>query len=1333
MSAPAITPTASTTNMEVGPDNIPIPSTLSGKNVNETYLALKTPSPITINSTTPTQLPVSPGPVTIQNPLGNPLIAIGGLVGVNDQPYFIVGQTGMAKGTIIQPGSSATFQVTDSSLLSAISQRDNTIIMVTGNLSQQNYTTQISDPAPDINSLPPFAVVSTVPANNATNVSTSQVIEAVFNRQIGLVSVSLEDIALVPNVPTLQVYIDPTNSSQLDIDPKGSNLAPGTQYTVTLSDTIPDVTDINGTAMLAPYSFVFTVGIPPPLNVSSVTPGNAATGIATTTAVVVVMSQAMQTSPVNTSNVQLVAVGGATVTSTVSLASDQLTITITPSSNLSFGTQYKVVLQNLISAQGVELTPNPYDGVTQGPFAGTFTTFSALTVNTVTPGNATTGVATNTTVVVVMSTTVASAGVTTSNVQLVQVGGSAVTSTVALGSDKMTITITPTSALSFSTQYKVVVQNLVSLQGVNQSPSPWDGVSQGNAGTFTTSSTATVNTVVPGNNAINVPANTTIAVLMSTTIKSALVTTGNIELIKVSGGTVITCTVALGGDQETITITPSATLLASTQYKVVVQNQQTLTSNTQVPNPWDGATQGPGAGEFTTSAPPTVSNVTPGSAATGVAVNTTIAVVMSQTMASGGVTTSNVKLIKVSGGTTVTSTVALGVDQQTITITPSASLTASTEYKVTVQSLVGTDGITMSPSPWDGVTVGPNSGAFTTIAPPTVSTVSPGSAATGVAIAATISVVMTQTMASGGVTTSNVKLINVGTGATVTTTVSLGSDQQTITITPTTSLAYNTEYKVTIQNLVGTNGVTMSPSPWDGVTVGPNSGAFTTVVQPTVVSVTPGNNATGVAITTSIVVVMSEPILSGGVTTSNIELFLASNNTIVPASVSLAADNETITISPTSALAYSTQYYVVVQNLASVAGSITQTPNPYDPFTTGSLSSIYNIAKDTSTEPSCSPSTGAGYFCYVNTSGYYAAGETATASNGLIGAVVQKVIVASVKTQTGGSGNVGIQIVKANATVAYTFSSTVSVSSSSGTSNVTITDMANTYVMQSGDGVFVTWSVNSSNSLAISMSGSSGFSTKGAAAYNGTTITIGNASGLDLAAQIFAASSGGANAFTTGALSYTQIYNVSGNSSPCATSGAGFGPSVPASLFCSGTSGKIGLGTGSGFDGVSGLSNVHSFGEIASSANGLVGQIVNKVVLPTVIGDNDEYQGSGNTAPTGNIGIQIVSSAGVVKYTFSSTFAASSTGYNSICTISCGGSGGTVFGWTNITLIDTGNTYVMTTGDAVMVTWSGTGNNVILPLQNSSNVYGKACYQTSSGSSTTAISSVDLAATIYTV
>lgn len=1091
--------------MEVGPDNIPIPSTLSGKNVNLTYLALKTPSPITIGNMMPTQLPVSPGPCTIQNPLGNPLIAVGGLTGENDQPYFITGQTGVAKGTIVQPGASQTFQVTDSSLLSVISQRANTIIMVTGNLSQANYTTQISDPAPDPASLPPFAVVSTTPANNAINVSTSQVIEIVFNRQIGQTSVALADVAVVPQVSTLDVYIDPTNSSQLDLDPKGSNLSPGTLYTVTISNSPPDVTDNNGTAMLSPYSFSFTCGTPP---------------------------------------------------------------------------------------------PPP----------------TALNVASVTPGNNTTGVAVNTVITVIMTTPVVSSGVTTSNVELIQVGGSTVTSTVSLGTDNKTITITPSAALSFSTEYKVVVQNLVSLQGVNQSPSPWDGVTQGpNSGAFTTSSTVTVNTVSPGNNATGVAINTTVAIVMSAQVKSADVTSANVELINVGTSAVISQaggSPSLAGDLVTITITPAANLSTSTQYKVVVQNQQTLASVTQVPNPWDGASQGPGAGEFTTIAPPTVSSVSPGNAATGVAITTTVAVIMSQTMQ------------------------------------------------------------------------------------------------------------------SAGVTTSNVKLINVGTGGTVTSTVSLGSDQQTITITPSASLAYNTEYKVTVANLVGTDGATMSPSPWDGASQGPNDGAFTTVAQPTVVSVTPGNNATGVAVSTSIVVVMSEPILSGGVTTSNVELFLASNNTTVAASVSLAPDNETITITPTSSLAYSTQYYVVVQNLASVVGSVTQTPNPYDPFTSGSLSSIYNISQDNSQIGTCSPTTGNGYSCYINTSGYYAVGEIANSSNGLIGAIVQKVIVAKVHTQNGNNGHVGIQIVKANGTVAYTFSSTVTVNSISGVS-VTLTDTSNTYALQSGDGVFVTWDQNEfSENLAVSKNASAGFSSKGGSEYNGSNLA---SQSFDLAAQIFApAGGGGANAFTTGAQSYTQIYNVSGNSSPCNNQGSGWGPEIGGGNLCSigGGGGSVALGTGS--DNLNG-----TFGEIASSSNGLVGKVVNKVILATVIGSDNDFSNTSSTPPTGNVGIKIVNSSGTTKYTFSSSFAATSTGFNQICNVNCGGGGGgSVYGWSNVTIIDTANTYVMQTGDAVVVTWSGTGQNVLMLLQNTSNVYGKAGYQNGSGS-VQSISGVDLAATIY--
>jgi hypothetical protein len=145
---------------EVGASGLAIPSTISGKNVNESYLSLKNFSPIQLSNVTPTQLPSCPnGIVNIQNPLGNDMVLVGGLNGPGDTPYFIPGTTNVGRGTRIPPGGPAVpLRVTNSNVLQAIALRNGDIIEVQGFLSGTDFQTPTNDPPPNPLSLIPFAV-----------------------------------------------------------------------------------------------------------------------------------------------------------------------------------------------------------------------------------------------------------------------------------------------------------------------------------------------------------------------------------------------------------------------------------------------------------------------------------------------------------------------------------------------------------------------------------------------------------------------------------------------------------------------------------------------------------------------------------------------------------------------------------------------------------------------------------------------------------------------------------------------------------------------------------------------------------------------------------------------------------------------------------------------------------------------------------------------------------------------------------------------------------------------------------------------------------------------
>jgi len=132
------------------------------------------------------------------------------------------------------------------------------------------------------------------------------------------------------------------------------------------------------------------------------------------------------------------------------------------------------------------------------------------------------------------------------------------------------------------------------------------------------------------------------------------------------------------------------------------------------------------------------------------------------------------------------------------------------------------------------------------------------------------------------------------------------------------------------------------------------SGTSGDTTPPTVVSFSPANKATGVAAESSIVVTFNEAIQSGS---GNIVLKTAAGTTVeifdVESSSQLSISNETLTITPTDALSYSTDYYVTLDSdsIEDLSG------NPYDGTTLYNFTTVADTALPTITQFSSSGET----------------------------------------------------------------------------------------------------------------------------------------------------------------------------------------------------------------------------------------------------------------------------------------------------------------------------------------------------------------------------------------
>jgi hypothetical protein len=188
-------------------------------------------------------------------------------------------------------------------------------------------------------------------------------------------------------------------------------------------------------------------------------------------------------------------------------------------------------------------------------------------------------------------------------------------------------------------------------------------------------------------------------------------------------------------------------------------------------------------------------------------------------------------------------------------------------------------------------------------APPQVSSNSPATSATGVAITSAISISFDKDMNSSTITTSTITVVDAQSNAVAG---SISYATKTATFTPTSSLNYNTQYTVTV--LSGSSGVKDSQgNGLDGDKDGTAEDAptdnhgfsFTTAqaTPPKVDSTTPANSATEVEPNSAIAVVFSKDMNASTITSSTITVAQGST---LSTTVSYNALDKTATITPAS-------------------------------------------------------------------------------------------------------------------------------------------------------------------------------------------------------------------------------------------------------------------------------------------------------------------------------------------------------------------------------------------------------------------------------------------------
>ncbi len=696
------------------------------------------------------------------------------------------------------------------------------------------------------------AVITTVPANGASGVPTSQVIAATFNKAMNSSTINTSTFTLTGpgEAPvTGTVMYSGTTATFTPI----VSLASSTLYTATITT---GATDTLGNVLANNFVWSFTTRAP---TVVSTVPVIGATGVPVSTLVSATFSEAMNPATINAATFTLTGPGGTPVAGAVSFAGT--TATFAPTTVLATSTLYTATITT-----GAK---DPTGAALAANFEWTFTTVPApspIVISTV-PANGTASVAVNTPISATFSEAMNPATINAATFTLTGPGATPVAGTVSYAGT--TATFTPTTVLATSTVFTATITT-----GAKNSTGI--ALASNFVWTFTTASAPTVVFTVPANGATAAAINTIISATFSKPMNPATINAATFTLTG-PGATPVAGTVSYAG--TTATFTPTTVLATSTVF--------TATITTGAKDPTGVPLAANFVWTFTTAAAPTVVSVLPVNGAAAVAVNTTVSATFSQAMNPATINAATFTLTG-PGATPVAGTVSYA--GTTATFTPTTVLATSTVFTATITT--GAKDLTGVPLAANFVWT------FTTAPPPTVISTIPVNGATAVPLNTTISATFSEAMNPVTINAATFTLTGPGVTPIVGTVTFAGA---TATFTPTAILATSTLYMATI-----TTGA-KDPT---GVPLAANFvWTFTTAAAPTVVSILPVNGAAAVAVNTTVSATFSQAMNPA---TINAATFTLTGPGATPVAGTVSYAGTTATFTPTTVLASGTLFTATI-------------------------------------------------------------------------------------------------------------------------------------------------------------------------------------------------------------------------------------------------------------------------------------------------------------------------------------------------------------------------------------------------------------------------------------
>ena len=736
-------------------------------------------------------------------------------------------------------------------------------------------------------------VSALTPPDTTSNVGTNAPIEVRFNKPLNPLTISTTTIQVTAGGNAIApMSINLLNNSTQDVVLTPITVLPDG---ATINIAVNGVEDLAGnTVVPVNASFQTRTGVDlVNANVVRVDPFNEAQNIPTNTVITLQFDKPMDPVTIDSSSFYVRDLyTGQPIPGTYSTSPSGTTATFVPASLLAVGRQYAVTW----TGSAHDLAGNFLNGSTTSFVAALTPPNVTPAVTMSSPENGQTGAPINSTLQVQFNEPVRA--VSLQDVTL-SANGSVVSGVVkSLSAGNTLLTITPPTLLQSSTPYTINIAGVQDFGGNALTPSV--------TRSFTTASGAdliypSVVTVNPPTGFVGAGTNINPAIVFSKRMNPVSLNESTVLMYNQNNGLYVKMAVTPSADRTSVTLSPATPLLPGTRYVYTLSGPADLVGN-GVGGSWNFTT-----GDGPDQTAPVITLMNPANGST-TSVNVRLHFYTNKPINPLSFNPSTA-VVLTTGATGIGGAATLGADLQTITFQPAANLSAGANFTVALSGFKDLAGNTVTP--FFGTFSTNNTGVPDTTVPSVLST-TPANFATQVPVNTPIVITFSEPIDPITVDQNNIAIFLYSPQVRMAGTFAVNGPA--VTFTPATQIPPNTLIQITVKNIQDIVGNTMATFFF----------SFTTAdtvdtTPPSVLSVTPVNNATNQGQNTPVVITFSKSISGATINTDNFALFAGSTRLNI--GIAASSDWRMVTLTAFPLPANTLIHVTVSHDVKDIAGN----------------------------------------------------------------------------------------------------------------------------------------------------------------------------------------------------------------------------------------------------------------------------------------------------------------------------------------------------------------------------------------------------------------------------